>query len=93
MDESNKEAQEQLMQSAVNGATSLALMAVFLVFTLLPVYWLYDKMSGWLQTTGLVALSLMTAFLLMLFFTGLVKSAVRNLFALLSPEYRAFLDR
>lgn len=91
----DKELQQQArhIESVVNGATSLALLAVYLLFTVLPVVLLFEKMTGWLQVIGLLLLSLFTAFILMLFFTGLVKALVRFLFRMLSSEYRSYLKR
>lgn len=78
------------LESAFNGANSLALLIVFLILTAMPIWWISDKMTGWIQISGLVLLSLFTAFILMLFLTGLIKAMVRQLLIIISPEYRIF---
>lgn len=87
----NQERREQL-QSAFNGANSLVLLFVFLLLSALPIWWISDKMTGWIQLTGLVMLSLFTAFILMLFLTGLIKGLLKILFKMASSEYRSLFD-
>jgi hypothetical protein len=86
-----QERREQL-QSAFNGANSLALLFVFLLLSALPIWWISDKMTGWIQLSGLILLSLFTAFILMLFLTGLIKSLLKIIFKMASSEYRALFD-
>jgi len=81
------------LESAFNGANSLALMIVFLMLTAMPIWWISDKMTGWVQISGLVLLSLFTAFILMLFLTGLIKALLRVLFSTLSSEYRILFSQ
>jgi len=85
------ERKEELL-SAFNGANSLALLFVYLTLTALPIWWIGDKMTGWVQISGLVLLSLFTAFILMLFLTGLIKALLRIIFSSASSEYRALLS-
>jgi uncharacterized RDD family membrane protein YckC len=80
------------LESAFRGANSLLFLLVFLVFTFLPVVWLYSKMTGWMQVSGLVLLSLFTAFILMLFVSGILKLLLRRLFMMVSPEYRQMFE-
>ena len=75
------------LESAFRGANSLLFLLVYLVFSVLPVVWLYPKMTGWMQVSGLVLLSLFTAFILMLFVSGIIKLLLRRLFIMASPEY------
>jgi hypothetical protein len=89
MSEQGSQQPKNHMDRVVDGATSLALLSVFLLFAALPMVLLSEKMTGWLQVTGLLLLSLFTAFILMLFFTGLVKALVRFLFTIFSSEYRS----
>lgn len=81
------------LESAFNGANSLALMIVFLMLTAMPIWWISDKMTGWVQISGLLLLSLFTAFILMLFLTGLIKALLRVLFSTLSSEYRILFSQ
>jgi hypothetical protein len=94
MTQSNSLSEEraQELESAFRGANSLALLLVYLVFSMLPVFWLYSKMTGWAQLSGLVLLSLLTAFILMLFVTGLIKFVLKWIFSLSSPEYRLLFE-
>ncbi len=89
MSEQESQRQKNHMDRVVDGATSLALLSVFLLFSAIPVVLLFEKMTGWLQISGLLLLSLFTAFILMLFFTGLVKAVVRLMFRMFSSEYRS----
>lgn len=84
------EQRKQELQSAFNGANSIALLLCFVFLTALPIWWIGDKMTGWMQISGLVVLSLFTAFILMLFVTGLIKAILRIIFSALSPEYQAW---
>ena len=86
------EERAQELESAFRGANSLALLLVYLVFSGLPVFWLYSKMTGWAQVAGLVLLSLLTAFILMLFVTGLIKLILKQVFSMLSHEYRLLFE-
>jgi K+-sensing histidine kinase KdpD len=83
------EQRKQELQSAFNGANSIALLLCFILLTALPILWISDKMTGWMQITGLVVLSLFTAFILMLFVTGLIKAILKAIFSALSSEYKA----
>jgi hypothetical protein len=58
----------------------------------MPVVWLYSKMTGWMQISGLVLLSLFTAFILMLFVSGVIKLILKRLFMMTSPEYRQLFE-
>lgn len=84
-----EERKEQL-QSAFNGANSLALLCVFSLLTVLPIWWISDKMTGWVQMAGLGLLSLFTAFIMMLFLSGLIKATLKMIFSAISSEYRLF---
>jgi hypothetical protein len=85
------ERKEELL-SAFNGANSLALLFVYLILTALPIWWISDKMTGWAQLSGLVLLSLFTAFILMLFLTGLIKALLKMVFSSSSSEYRVLFS-
>jgi hypothetical protein len=87
-DEPLTEQRRQELQSAFNGANSLALLLCYILLAALPIIWIGDKMTGWLQISGLVILSLFTAFILMLFVTGLIKAILKTIFSVLSPEYQ-----
>jgi len=80
------------LKSAFNGVNSLALLIVFLILTAMPIWWISDKMTGWVQISGLVLLSLFTAFILMLFLTRLIKALLRMVFSSASSEYRALFS-
>ena len=82
----------EVLESAFRGANSLLFLLVYLVFSVLPVVWLYSKMTGWMQISGLVLLSLFTAFILMLFVSGVIKLILKRLFMMTSPEYRQMFD-
>jgi len=82
------EQRKQELQSAFNGANSIALLLCYIVLAALPIIWIGDKMTGWMQISGLIILSLFTAFILMLFVTGLIKAVLRMIFSVLSPEYQ-----
>lgn len=86
------EQRKQQLQSAFNGATSLALLLCYIFLAALPIWWISDKMTGWMQISGLVVLSLFTAFILMLFVTGLIKAVLRIIFSALSSEYQAWFS-
>jgi len=90
----NKLSQERRveLESAFRGANSLLFLLVYLVFSVMPVVWLYSKMTGWMQISGLVLLSLFTAFILMLFVSGVIKLILKRLFMMTSPEYRQMFD-
>jgi hypothetical protein len=90
----NKLSQERRaeLESAFRGANSLLFLLVYLVFSVMPVVWLYSKMTGWMQVSGLVLLSLFTAFILMLFVSGIIKLILRRLFMMVSPEYRQLFE-
>lgn len=93
MEEPSLTAEQRLkLQSAFNGANSLVLLLVFIMLALLPVLWIGDKMTGWAQIVGLILLSLFTAFILMLFLTGLIKAILKAIFRSVSPEYRALFN-
>ena len=81
------------LESAFRGANSLVFLIVFLVFTILPIVWLADKMTGWVQMAGLVLLSVFTAFVLMLFVSGIIKLILKQVFMLSSKEYRAYFEK
>ena len=87
------EERRQELESAFRGANSLAFLLVYLIFSVLPVIWLYPKMTGWFQIAGLVLLSLFTAFVLMLFVSGVLKLFLRHVFILVSPEYRQLFEK
>lgn len=86
------ESRSRELESAFRGANSLVFLLVFLVFTILPIVWLAEKMTGWVQMAGLVLLSLFTAFVLMLFVSGIIKLILKQVFMLLSKEYRDFFE-
>jgi len=90
----NKLSQERRveLESAFRGANSLLFLLVYLVFSVMPVVWLYSKMTGWMQISGLVLLSLFTAFILMLFVSGVIKLILKRLFMMTSPEYRQLFE-
>ena len=90
----NKLSQERRveLESAFRGANSLLFLLVYLVFSVMPVVWLYSKMTGWMQVSGLVLLSLFTAFILMLFVSGVIKLILKRLFMMTSPEYRQLFE-
>ena len=87
------EKHDRELESAFRGANSLVFLFVFLIFTVLPVVWLAEKMTGWAQMTGLILLSLFTAFVLMLFVSGMIKLILKQVFMLFSKEYRSFFER
>ena len=92
-EQSLTEDRKKELESAFNGANSLALVIVFLILTAMPIWWISDKMTGWIQISGLVLLSLFTAFILMLFLTGLIKVLLRMIFSTLSSEYRTLFSQ
>jgi hypothetical protein len=86
------EKRKKELQSAFNGANSLALLLCYIFLAALPIWWIGDKMTGWMQISGLVVLSLFTAFILMLFVTGLIKAILRIIFSALSSEYQTWFS-
>ena len=89
-DEPLTEQRKRELQSAFNGANSIALLLCYIVLAALPIWWIGDKMTGLVQIAGLVVLSLFTAFILMLFVTGLIKAILKIIFSALSSEYQTW---
>lgn len=67
------EARYQELTAAYRGAQSLVWLALFMGFTLVIVVSVAPNLESWGMILGLVALALVTSFLLMLFFSGLVR--------------------
>lgn len=81
------EASYQALRSAFNGAASLTWLLVFIGISVGIVILLYPSMPGVVMRLGLLALALLTAFLSMLFVSGLLKMLVTIVFKRMVPAY------
>jgi hypothetical protein len=78
----------QEAEAAFRGAYSLAWAGCVLALTALFVWVLREHLTGWAIGLGMVAISLVTAVMLMLFLSGPIKLALRALFLRIYPELR-----